>query len=36
MDDQSIVECFLQRDEAAIKHCMEKYGGRLRSLAYGM
>lgn len=36
MDDQSIVECFLQRDEAAIKHCMEKYGGRLRSLAYGI
>ena len=36
MDDQSIVELFLQRREAAIGQTAEKYGQRLRSLAYGI
>lgn len=34
MDDNRIVELFLQRDETAIKQTTEKYGSRLRSLAY--
>ena len=36
MDDNRIVELFLQRDETAIKQTTEKYGSRLRSLAYGI
>ena len=36
MDDNSIVELYLLRDEAAINRTSEKYGGRLRSLAYGI
>ncbi|MBO4584188.1 MAG: RNA polymerase sigma factor [Clostridia bacterium] len=36
MDDSKIVDLFLQRDEDAIKHTSEKYGSRLRSLAYGI
>ena len=36
MGDNEIVELFLKRDEAAIKHTAEKYGSRLRSLAYGI
>ncbi|MBE6628376.1 MAG: RNA polymerase sigma factor [Ruminococcaceae bacterium] len=36
MDDQSIVELYLQRDERAIRETSEKYGSRLRSLAYGI
>ena len=36
MDDSSIVALFLLRDEAAIKQTAEKYGSRLRSLAYGI
>ena len=36
MDDNRIVDQFLQRDEMAIKHTTEKYGSRLRSLAYGI
>lgn len=36
MDDRKIVELYLSRDEAAIKHTSEKYGSRLRSLAYGI
>ena len=36
MDDNNIVQLYLQRDEAAIKHTAEKYGSRLRSLTYGI
>ena len=36
MDDQKIVELFLRRDENAIRHAKEKYGRRLRDLAYGV
>lgn len=36
MDDPKIVDLFLQRDEAAIFHAREKYGRRLRRLAYGI
>lgn len=36
MDDEKIVELYLQRDEAAIGRSAEKYGERLRSLAYGI
>ncbi len=36
MGDNEIVELFLRRDEAAIERTAEKYGGRLRSLAYGI
>ena len=36
MDDTTIVELYLCRDETAIKETAEKYGARLRSLAYGM
>ncbi len=36
MDDSKIVELYLSRDEAAIKHTSEKYGSRLRSLADGI
>lgn len=36
MDDNKIVELYLLRDEAAIKHTSEKFGKRLRSLAYGI
>lgn len=36
MDDDKIVELYLLRDEAAIRHTAEKYGTRLRSLAYGI
>ena len=35
MDDSTIVDLYLQRDEAAIQVTTEKYGHRLRSLAYG-
>ena len=34
MDDNRIVELYLLRDETAIKQTSEKYGSRLRSLAY--
>ena len=33
MEDAAIVELYLARDEAAIRHTAEKYGGRLRGLA---
>ncbi|MBQ6066053.1 MAG: RNA polymerase sigma factor [Clostridia bacterium] len=33
MEDTMIVDLFLARDEAAIRHTAEKYGGRLRGLA---
>ena len=36
MDDNKIVELYLLRDETAIKQTTEKYGSRLRSLAYGI
>lgn len=36
MDDHEIVEMYLCRDETAIKQTAEKFGKRLRSLAYGM
>ena len=35
MDDNRIVELYLLRDEAAIRQTAEKYGSRLRTLAYG-
>ncbi|MDC7286310.1 RNA polymerase sigma factor [Blautia schinkii] len=36
LDDSKIVELYLCRDEAAIKQTSEKFGSRLRSLAYGI
>ncbi len=36
MDDNKIVKLYLKRDEMAIKQTAEKYGSRLRSLAYGI
>ena len=36
LDDHSIVALYLQRDEAAITQTKEKYGSRLRRLAYGI
>ena len=36
MDDNKIVELYLLRDETAIRQTAEKYGSRLRSLAYGI
>ena len=36
MDDNRIVELYLQRDEAAIGQTAEKYGSRLRALAFGI
>lgn len=36
MDDSRIVELYLLRDETAIGQTSEKYGTRLRSLAYGI
>ena len=36
MDDNRIVELYLTRDESAVFHTAEKYGSRLRSLAYGI
>lgn len=36
MDDPAIVDLYLQRDETAIRETTEKYGRRLRSLAYGI
>ena len=36
LDDNKIVELFLQRDEAAIKQASDRFGNRLRSLAYGI
>lgn len=34
MDDSKIVELYLARDEAAVRHTAEKFGQRLRALAY--
>ena len=36
MNDDKIIELYLMRDEEAIKLTAEKYGSRLRSLAYGI
>ena len=36
MDDNQIVELYLQRDERAIRESAEKFGSRLRALAYGI
>lgn len=36
LDDSKIVALYLLRDETAIKQTIEKYGSRLRSLAYGI
>ncbi len=36
MGDNEIVELYLLKDEAAIMHTTEKYGHRLRALAYGI
>ena len=36
MDDDRIIELYLLRDETAISQTSEKYGSRLRSLAYGI
>ena len=36
MEDTRIVELYLLRDETAVKQTAEKYGSRLRALAYGI
>ena len=36
MTDGEIVELYLARDEDALRHTAEKYGARLRALAYGI
>ena len=36
MDDRGIVALYLRRDETAIRQTAEKYGSRLRTLAYGI
>lgn len=36
MDDNKIIDLYLHRDETAIKQTSEKFGDRLRSLAYGI
>ena len=36
MEDNKIIDLFLSRDESAITQVSEKYGSRLRSLAYNI
>ena len=36
MEDEQIIALYLQRDETAIDRTKERYGARLRSLAYGI
>lgn len=36
MEDKKIVEMYLSRNEAAIKHTSEKYGTRLRNISLGI
>ena len=36
MDDTTIIDLYFARDEAAIHHTAEKYGGRLRALSHGI
>ena len=33
MEDEQIVELYLDRDESAVQHTADKYGRRLRALA---
>ena len=33
MDNTTIIDLYFARDEAAIRHTAEKYGGRLRALS---
>lgn len=34
MDDEQIIEMYLQRDEAAIVHTQDKYGVRIRTISF--
>lgn len=36
MEDEKIVELYLSRDETAVEKTSEKYGSRLRALAFGI
>ena len=36
MEDDKIVQLYLDRDESAIRHTAEKYGSRLRALSLGI
>ena len=36
MDDEKIVELYLNRDEAAIAYTQQKYAGRLTMIANGI
>ena len=36
LDDNRIVDLYFSRDEAAISQTSEKYGSRLRNVAYGI
>ncbi len=36
MEDERIVQLYLERDESAIRFSCEKYGSRLRALSYGI
>lgn len=36
LDDSKIVELYFMRDETAIRETSQKYGGRLRSLSFGI
>lgn len=36
MEDESIIQLYLERDEDAILRTSEKYGSRLRGIAYGI
>ena len=36
MEDEKIVQLYLERDETAIRHTAEKYGLRLRFLSFGI
>ena len=36
MEDSMIVELYLRRDEAAVRETAEKYGSKLRALAWGI
>lgn len=36
MDNTTIIDLYFARDEAAIRHTAEKYGGRLRALSHGI
>lgn len=36
MDDNKIINLYLRRDETAVKQTSEKFGDRLRALAYGI